>query len=246
MLYMNNRQTNVLIAIQARSTSSRLPNKGLMELEGIPIIDRVIEQARAVRDHIRREDNITIDIAVLVPTGDPIGEYIESQVSRTLVIYGSERNVLSRYTKAMDVFPSNFIVRLTADCPLVPSYVIYKHIKTAIIRHADYIENVWPELRTAPDGHDVEVLSNKALGWLNENVKTDYDREHVTTLIRHEKPNFAKYVHMTSSLDLSDVKLSIDTQEDFDRVGSLIQRMGKKSKLLSMVIEQENFERYSL
>jgi spore coat polysaccharide biosynthesis protein SpsF (cytidylyltransferase family) len=217
-----------------------------MELDGTPIIDRVVATARAVRDYVKREDNISIDIAVLVPECDPIGEHLEAQSLRTLVVYGSEKNVLSRYQKALDIFPSDLVVRLTGDCPMLPPYVIYKHIKTAAVRRADYIENVWPELRTSPDGHDVEVLSSKALRWLTDCVRDDYDREHVTTLLRRVKPDCLKYVHIGSTIDYSDVKLSVDTPEDFEKVQTLIRKMERKATLLESVTEKDNFERYMI
>ena len=119
---------------------------------------------------------------------------------------------------AAEKLESDFVVRVTGDCPLIPAFLITKHIKIAGINRYDYTSNVCDEFRTAPDGLDCEVLSKKLLNHLSVNATNKEDKEHVTSLIRRGLPPWASVGHVVSYFDLSDMKLSVDTEEDLERV----------------------------
>jgi spore coat polysaccharide biosynthesis protein SpsF (cytidylyltransferase family) len=127
------------------------------------------------------------------------------------VIGGDCKKVLDRYLKLADY---DYIVRLTSDCPNVPPLVINKAVFTAIHHEIDYLSNSWDGYRTAIDGHDVEIMSNKALKWLGNNSLTDYDFEHVTPAIRNYKSNLVRGV-LINKEDMSHIKTCIDTADEY-------------------------------
>jgi spore coat polysaccharide biosynthesis protein SpsF (cytidylyltransferase family) len=49
-------------------------------------------------------------------------------------------------------------------------------------------------------------------------AREPYDKEHVTTVIRRNPPTWAKMGLAMSYLDLSGIKLSVDTEDDLHRV----------------------------
>ena len=100
---------------------------------------------------------------------------------------GDDNNVLSRFMDIASKTKAKYIVRLTADCPLVDASIIDKAITSITKYKLDYVSNILK--RTYPDGLDVEVFSRNTLKKTFENVTDDYSKEHVTTYMHglHEK-----------------------------------------------------------
>lgn len=210
--------SNVLIAIQARSTSKRFPKKVFEMIDGKPVLQHVIDACNRAAQYNNKysyKNNINVSVAVLVPYGDLI---IKQFSGKALIFEGPEDDVLMRYKIASDKMNSDYIVRITADCPLIPSHVITKHITTVVMNNHDYVSNVDEELRTAADGMDCEAFSKNLLDYVNLSAKEDRYREHVTLMMRENPPDWAKIGHIVGFLDMSSVKLSIDTPEDLERV----------------------------
>ena len=57
-------------------------------------------------------------------------------------IRGDEQNVLSRFITAMKQFPSDYLVRVCGDCPLVDPWLIEQMIATLKTDQADMIRAV--------------------------------------------------------------------------------------------------------
>jgi spore coat polysaccharide biosynthesis protein SpsF len=226
----------VLIGIQARSTSKRLPNKIHMRIGGKSILERVIFSCTSTIRYLKNDlENFhaEIKLCLLAPKGDPAVAIYKNQIP---ILEGDEFDVLSRYVQAAKDFDADFIVRITADCFFLPTHLISKHIKSALIKNRDYTTNV--HLRTYMEGLDVEVLSRRLLDWIDLNAETPYDREHVTTLIGPDKPfpfpdmNGNKNIcHVINYLDQSHIKTSIDTKEDFEKAKMLDDKFEETKKL---------------
>lgn len=220
--------TKVLIAIQARSGSTRLPRKAFELIGERRMLDHVIDSCRKAAHYLGTRPSPTkpeVDVALLVPEGDPIGKEFARGVE---VVHGPEQDVLSRYYLALERLTPDYIVRITGDCPLIPDFLIAKHITTAIKGRYDYVSNVDEETRTAIDGHDCEVLSARMLGWLHGAAETASDREHVTLLARREPPDWARRGAVLNYHDQSHLKLSVDTAEDLARVREEYERRDVK------------------
>lgn len=206
----------VCIGIQARSTSKRFPGKVHEMIDGRSVLDHVIDVCSKAAGYINRytpKNQATVKLALLVPEGDDIADLYRKRLS---VIEGDEDNVLSRYQRMAEVHDADYIVRITADCPRIPEFIISKHILVALKNHYDYFSNVHEGLRTAPDGFDCEVISRKALEWLSDHAKEAYDREHVTTMLRREPPSWMSRGLNVGNNNFSGIKLSVDTMEDFE------------------------------
>jgi len=207
---------NVLIGIQARSTSTRFPKKIFEEVDGKEVLQHVIDAAKESSLYVNKftdKNKIFCSVALLIPFGDePIKAKYSSQ---NIIIEGPENDVLERYYQAMIKVNADFIVRITSDCPLLPSYLISKHINVCTKNNFDYASNVDPDVRTCPDGHDVEVMSRRALSWANENATTKEDREHVTKILRSNAiPRGFRIAHIIGHVYNPDYKISLDTLDD--------------------------------
>lgn len=211
----------VAIAIQARLGSTRFPNKSIMPISdtGMSPITSLIQNCSICADHVesKRDPNteVSVDIWVLVPDVE-LEFWEEFLASKNVNVHGgSPTNVLSRYT---DLLHSryDYIMRLTSDCPNVPQLAMNKAIWTAIYHDLDYCSNVWSEYRTAIDGHDIEIMSFKALQWLSANADLDHHKEHVTIAIRELNPKTLKKGCLIHKEDLSHIKLCIDTEDEYN------------------------------
>lgn len=212
----------VCIGIQARSTSHRFPGKVFELIDGKEMLRHVVDAADKSAFYMNRtthKTGISVSYTVLCPKGDPVKAKYETRVA---VIEGPEQDVLTRYLMLAKRMSADYAVRITGDCPLVPPFLITKHIKIAIQNQYDYCSNVHPDYRTAIDGYDVEVISRRALDWAHLNASEPADREHVTTILRtakfSEAPEKFKSGHVTGYLNQSHIKLSVDTEDDLEAV----------------------------
>jgi len=237
-------QKKILIAIQARSTSSRLPGKVLKLIDGRTMLDHVCDAAKRAADYLNRftfKTGIAVHSCLVVPTGDPIAQQFRTKI---LCIEGSETDVLSRYMAAVEQLKPDFVVRITSDCPLIPSYIISKHIKLAVVNEYDYISNIDPRFRTSLDGADCEVISTKLMKWAHENAKPGREREHVTPVCRERPPRWARMGAVVGFFDESEVKLSVDTEADLDAVRHNFERVKEKSRAAEKEYGRENVHRF--
>lgn len=197
------KRAKVIAFVQARQGSTRLPNKIYRQINGAPMLYHTVNMAK--------QASLIDDVIVVSPQRLPdVPEGISE-----FVYTGDESDVLSRYYHASKAYPSDYIVRLTSDCPLLDPDLINFVIAASI--SADYGSNVL--MPTFPDGMDTEVMSFDTLQYLYEHA-TGKDREHVTTLIRNYPEEQVKLnlVSVQAFKDQSYLKLSVDTEEDFKKV----------------------------
>jgi len=233
--------SKIVIGIQARSTSTRLPGKSLATIAGKPMIEYILKSARKACIYIRENmpDNCA-RVVVLTPRGDPLVKYLGSYWD---VIEGSESDVLSRYKQAVDEFSPDYVVRLTADCWNIPPFIISKHTEIACVNQYDYCSNVDERWRTARDGHDTEIMSARMINWANDIASMPEDREHVTTLIRRSPPDWAKMGTIIGHKDESHIKESIDTEEELARARGHLESLNRKLALAMNIYGPDQIHR---
>ncbi len=206
----------ILIGIQARSSSTRLPRKAFELIGGRTMLERVHQSCKQASDWLERTKGYVAPVVVLAPEKDEIVGAFDKKGYEFVV--GPLEDVLMRYMLGAAKHLPDYVVRITGDCPMVPSYFITRLTELAIQNGYDYVSNVDERFRTTLDGSDVEVFSMKLLVHANKLATTPEDREHVTTYMRREPPDWAKIGFVCGVFDLSGIKLSVDTPEDLARV----------------------------
>ena len=193
-----------LAILQARTSSTRLPGKVLMDLMGEPMIIRQIE---------RIQRSSLIDQLVVATSNDES----DNELVRTLVANGVEvrrgslNNVLSRFIDITTEFKPQNIIRLTADCPLTDWLVIDDVIRSHYEEDADYTSNSL--VLSYPDGLDVECIKASTLLSFMGEPTTELEREHVTYGI-YTRPNLYKLNAFTQEENLSNLRWTVDVEED--------------------------------
>ena len=117
----------------------------------------------------------------------------------------------------MDVF-----VRVNGDSPLIDQRLIEKGIEIFLQGQFDMVTNVFP--RSYPKGQSVEILSGKTFRRIAENIRDKDDREHVTRFFYNNSGEFHIY-NIPSSIDLSEIQLSVDTKDDMRLFENIVSRM---------------------
>ncbi len=221
---MKNKKKVVAI-IQARTGSTRLPNKVLKSLLGKPVIWHVINRVKksGLIDQIvlattnKKEDLKLVEIASEMS----IGSYV-----------GSEKDVLDRYFQAATEYKADVIVRITADCPLHDPNVIDLVIKEYLDGEYDYVSNTLEY--TFPDGYDVEVFSFSALKEAHENAKLPSEREHVTPYMRKNEKFKKKNAYSKKKYPL--YRCTLDQSEDYEFITKIYMGMKKEMFYIDDVI----------
>jgi glutamate-1-semialdehyde aminotransferase/spore coat polysaccharide biosynthesis protein SpsF (cytidylyltransferase family) len=165
----------IVAIIQARMGSSRFPGKTLADLDGRPMLARVVERVRRAA---------TVDRVVVATStaalDNPIAEFCAQE--QIPCFRGSEDDVLERFYGAAKEHGADVVVRITADCPLIDPGVIDRVVERFRRGDCDYASNAL--LYTYPDGLDTEVFAMAALQQAWREAKKPSEREHVTPYLR--------------------------------------------------------------
>jgi spore coat polysaccharide biosynthesis protein SpsF (cytidylyltransferase family) len=204
--------------IQARMGSTRLPGKVLADLEGAPMRARVVGRAGAAS----RVDEVWVACSD-GPADDPIAEWCHGQ--GLPLFRGSEQDVLGRFVGTALAARADLIVRLTADCPLLDPALIDRTIAELIShQEADYASNVLA--RSYPRGLDVEAFTMRALARMDTLGRSEAAREHVTVVVRLERPDQFVVRSVVADRDDSDLRWTVDTRDDLEFVRTVYRRLG--------------------
>lgn len=176
-----------------------------------------------------RADEIVI-ATTTNPSDDPIEAVANSEGVRWF--RGSERDVLARYVAAAREAQADIVIRVTADCPLIDSAVVDQVI-AELEQHshlADYASNV--AQRTFPQGLDAEAMFLDTLVRVDRMAQSDHCREHVTIFIYKEHPELFLIRQVKDSENNSDLRWTVDWQEDLELVRKIYGDLGLDTRCL--------------
>ena len=201
---------NIVTAIQARTSSRRLPGKVLLPLAGQPLLLRMIERVQ------RSSLAGTIIVATsIMPEDDTIAELCA--INGIDCFRGSLTDLLDRHYMLALNYEADALVKIPSDCPLIDPVVI-DHVIGYFLRHYpefDFVSNLHPA--TYPDGNDVEIMSFVTLKTAWEKACRDFEREHTTPYIWENSRKFRiGNVSWPAGLDFSTShRWTIDYEEDY-------------------------------
>ena len=220
--------------IQARMGSSRLPGKVLLDLDGKPMLQHVIERTQRTR---------SLDSVIVATTTDPTDDPVAAFAASIGIACtrGSLHDVLDRYYQAAKQHQAEVIVRITADCPLIDPDVIDQVVGLITdysafrIPHSDFACNRLPPPfgRSFPIGLDVEACTFAALERAWQESTETFHREHVMPYIyegthltdqspitNHQllstgiSPRNFKIAQLHHTPDYGEMRWTVDTPED--------------------------------
>jgi glutamate-1-semialdehyde 2,1-aminomutase len=196
--------------VQARMGSTRLPNKVMRPINGVPMIELLLRRLSLAS---------RIDRVIVATAGDDRNQPLIDH-ARALgydVFQGSETDVLDRYYQAARPHRPDAVVRVTGDCPLIDPALVDHLIGVYEASGVDYVSNVAPP--TYPDGLDVEVFSFRALEQAAQQAASPAAREHVTPFIRES--GLFRTGNVANDRDDSNERWTVDEAADADVVASV-------------------------
>lgn len=215
---------DVVAIIQARMASTRLPGKVLMPMAGVPMLKRVI-------DRVRKAESVR-DIIVAMPASvdnNELKRHCNDWCVASYIHQGDPDDVLSRFVGVMEhwAVPAT-IVRVCGDSPLIRPDLIDAAVEAIHASDPGYVgftvgATNLPAIESG-GGECPEVFTDRALKLADLVALTPAQREHVTPVMRvGQSADVLFHPQMFQGPEVR--RLSVDTQEDFDRVEQLIKEL---------------------
>ena len=210
----------VLVVVQARTGSTRLPGKVLLPLAGAPLLVRMLERVTAART-----PGEVVVATTTAAADEPVRELARQAGGRC--VSGHPTDLLDRhYQAALDCGLSpaeDVVVKIPSDCPLIDPAAIDRVIGCYLdqLERYDFVSNLHPA--TWPDGNDVEVVPLAVLATAWREASRPHEREHTTPFIWDRPERFrVGNVRWETGRDLSmSHRFTIDYPEDYAFVSAV-------------------------
>jgi len=215
----------IVATIEARMTSSRLPGKVLMDVDGIPMLKYLIERLKTVRSI-----NEIVIATTINASDDVLVEFAKKE--RIQYYRGSEDDVMGRVINAAESVSADIIVEITGDCPIIDPQIVEQTIRMFLANKADYVSNA--HVRSYPDGMDTQVFKLETLKHSSSLTDKPLDREHVTLHIRNN-PDIYTHLHLVAPPELHwpELGLTLDELNDYRLLVNIISHFSSSNPLFS-------------
>jgi spore coat polysaccharide biosynthesis protein SpsF len=203
------------VIVQARTGSSRLPGKVLMDLAGTTALDHCLSRCKLIPG---------IGVVCCATTFDPADDAVAAEAGRigALVFRGSVDDVLARYHGAAMAIGAETVMRVTSDCPLIDPELCGQVLALKREKKVDYACNNLPP--SFPHGLDCEAFSAAALAQAFHEAKRPYEREHVTPYIREQACFSRAYLEGPRDESVR-LRWTLDYPEDLEFFRALARRL---------------------
>jgi spore coat polysaccharide biosynthesis protein SpsF len=199
-------------------TSTRLPGKVLLEANGKPMLEHLVNRLKQVKSIQKIVLATTIN-----QTDDCLVEFAKRQ--SISCFRGSEEDVMLRVICAAESVNADIIVEITGDCPIIDPNIVEQTIQIFLNNMCDFTSNSL--VRSYPDGMDTQVLKLETLKKSAEMTNDPVDHEHVTLHICNH-PELFFHVNVIAPPDLHwpELGLTLDEKKDYELLRLIIEYFG--------------------
>ena len=222
-------ELKIVTVVQARTGSSRLPNKVMMPILGEPLLLKMLERVMAAE---------TIGLLVVATSTNKEDDTIEElcKVNGINCFRGHPTDLLDRHYQVSKKYNADAVVKIPSDCPLIDPSIIDKVITFYLdnVESFDYVSNLHPA--SYPDGNDVEIMKFSALEIAWQNCKKNFEREHTTPFIWENPDKFRiGNVNWNEGIDYSTThRWTIDYEEDYLFIKKIYEELYNKNRLFTL------------
>jgi len=220
-------QKDIYAFVQMRMGSTRFPGKVLTKFSnGKNLFDMVTDAL--LRSSFLNKDNVVI-LTTTSSSDDVLSEYTKDK--GFLQFRGSELDVWDRFYSASKIFGGELILRICGDNPFISAGffdpLISKALKDDTIDYASY--------RTASGlcsilthyGFFAEVFRGRLMSKAQAQGLTDSDRENITGVFYNNPDKYRLFfLNIPQAFEGADIRTTVDTQEDFFIVNSILEGIG--------------------
>lgn len=211
-------EQEVTAVIQARLSSARLPGKVLLPFGNKTILESLINRLRQSKS-VGRIIVATSD----QPSDDKLVSFI-SQRKIAEVFRGSLHNVFSRYQTLASELHTKFILRITADCPLVCPDLIDSLVTKSILGNWDLLSNSHAD--GIIKGFDLEIFTRDLIASIKSNNLTPHEQEHVTPSMYKLEQGRILLINYPNLYRYRELNFSVDTLDDYNFLNRIENKFG--------------------
>jgi spore coat polysaccharide biosynthesis protein SpsF (cytidylyltransferase family)/aryl-alcohol dehydrogenase-like predicted oxidoreductase len=202
----------VVVIIQARTASTRLPGKAMLPVAGYPTA--ILAALRGSNRNHR---------TIFATSDDPSDDRLATEAGKhgLEVFRGPLQDVLARYSLAAASLPEDsIVVRLTADNVLPDGRFVEELARGLECSGAEY-STVEPHLSKTPYGLFGEAFLVAALRKADSQAVDAADREHVGPWMKRNCRRTVLAPLLAQGEDFGHLRCTIDTEEDYQRILNL-------------------------
>lgn len=213
--------------MQARMANAQLPGQVLQLLGGRSVLDRMV---RAVRDSAELDD------LTVATTTEPADDAIAIACDRlgVAVYRGPADDPVRQVIGALETQPADAAMLFSAECPLLDPDLIAAGTRVfRAVPDLDYLSTAIT--RTLPHGMDIEIIQADTLRSLDHLATAEY-RGEVTAFLRAYPDQF-RVMGLTMPPERADLRLSLDTMEDFALISMVVSHFGDSAVSVTKLVE---------
>jgi len=215
------RKNKVGIIIEARSTSSRLPNKHFYKINNKTILEYLIKRVKKVTG--------VKNIIIATTTNQQDDKICNLAIKNKIDFYrGSENNVTQRVLRSAEKFKIDIICEITGDCPIIDIELVSQLIATFKSNFGliDYATNS----NGLPNGMGCQVFKTSILKKsYSQSKKNLEEQEHVTLNIRRNPKKYRLFdLRLSKNYQWPELEVTLDELVDFKLLKKIILYFEKK------------------
>ena len=228
LITLSQLNVKVVILIAAKTGSTRLPDKILLEIKGQSVLAHLID-----RMQLARSSQSVIVCTTTRPDDDVVVETAKQKGMKWF--RGSEDDVMDRFIRAADIVGADVIVRVTADNILCDHHYLDRAVQYHLQQNADYTKVIG-----LPYGTASEVISLSALKKAHALAEDPGYSEYMTWYM--DNTDFFDVAELPAEQNSKrpNYRLTLDYPEDLELLTEIFERLYKKSKPLFSLEEVIN------
>ncbi len=193
-------------------SSRRFPGKVLAPFRGKTLIQHVLATVGKV---------LSPDQIIVVTSREASDDPLVAHLRAVGVNYfrGPLENVFERFRLCTLENPCEWILRISADSPLLDERVLRAVITYSRHANCDLVTTIFP--RTFPRGQNAELIRVSTFMALDQSQLTVEDREHVTQFYYRHPERFCIVNVASGNPQLAESNLAVDTLDDMQRLEQL-------------------------
>ncbi len=205
----------VPFVIEASMGATHAPGTILRQVSGKPVLGYLVESLR--------QCPTTQDIVVVTTdqaVDDPLGDYCQSEGFDCVRVTAGD--LATAYERLLAAGPVDGFVRLSQVSPLLDYRLVDRALNLFGCELPDLVTNRHPA--TFPTGEVVEVVSAETLRSALPKLATPAERGDITAFY-YSQPRRFRIINFSAPRDLSSLRLSVETEEEFADFVSTVMRM---------------------
>jgi len=211
--------------LACRVQGGRLYGKPLQRLidNGITIIESLFEYLESI-------NSIERIILAISEENENAGFIKIAEKYGYSFVLGDQKDVLGRIIKAAEQHNSEYILRVTTECPFILYEAADKIIQDCVNGNYD-----WASYKDAPEGTGFEIIKTEALVKSHKNGENKHRSELVTSYIfEHQDQFHLLQKELPEVLKRPEVRLTVDYAEDLVFCQQVYRNLKKDKELISV------------